>query len=76
MSKSDLSWNAAKAVFPIINGANSVLLAEGYERTSASENTYNYRKHYVCIGFDFDDNGVLVGLGISVEDLAYRDIEY
>jgi len=59
-----------------VDSANDILIAEGYVRTSAPENTFNYRKHYVCIGFDFDDNGVLVGLGICIEDPAYRDIEY
>ncbi len=58
-----------------VDSANSVLLAEGYVRTSAPENTFNYRKHYVCIGFDFDDDGVLVDLGIGVEDPAYRDVD-
>ena len=60
-----------------VSSANAVLLTEGYvQQESAPENIHIYRKHYISISYTNNDDGVLLDLGISVQDPAIRDIDY
>ena len=65
------------SVSDTVSSANAVLLAEGYsQQESAPENIHIYRKHYICIFFKFNDDGVLIKIGISIQDPATRDIVF
>ena len=59
-----------------VSSANAVLLTEGYvQQESAPENIHIYRKHYISLSYTYND-GVLIKIGISVQDPATRDIDY